>query len=158
MGFLSGALAAQDRISSPDADETIVIKANEAWEDETADVIHFRGDFQLESPDWTVTADQATLYGKLDDPETVILSGSPVYITIYSNENAGDIDVSGYANRIVYQKDPQSLRMEGKASLSRDDNTLSGSDIEYDISNDRVTASGAGGVRVQLDTTESSEP
>lgn len=154
MGFVTATEAVEDRISAPQPDETIVIKAREAWEAETPDVIHFRGDFQLESPEWTISADEATLHGKLDDPDTIILSGSPVRILIVSSQDANMTNIAGHANRMVYEKDQQMIRMQGEASLSRDDSTVSGNDIEYDISDDHYIASGSDGIRFKIDTSE----
>lgn len=142
---------AEERISGPSQDDTVIIKAREAWEDEAPDTVHFRGDFHLETHDWTVSADQATLYGKLDDPETVVLTGMPALITIHSAKSGRNRAVSGEAARIVYEKEPNRILMEGGARLSSDDSVLRGEEIEYRINDDRINAAGKSGVRIRIE-------
>ena len=146
----SASLGAVERITGFSPGDTVTIRAAEAWEDEKPDIIHFNGDFQLEARDWYLSADQATLYGKLDDPETVVLSGSPALIVVNSKVQGKSQAVTGEAARIVYQRDSNSIRMEGGASLTRDDNTMQGGEIEYDIENDRLRAGGDDGVHISL--------
>ena len=40
--------------------------------------------------------------------------------------------------------------MEGAASLTRDENTMYGGEIEYDIGEDRIRAGGDEGVRIKV--------
>jgi lipopolysaccharide transport protein LptA len=143
--------SAEERISGPSQDDTVIIKAREAWEDEAPDTVHFRGDFHLETQDWTVSADQATLYGKLDDPETVVLTGMPALITIHSAKSGQSRAVSGEATRIVYEKERNRILMEGGVRLSSDDSVLRGEEIEYRIDDDRINAAGKTGVRIRIE-------
>jgi lipopolysaccharide transport protein LptA len=144
--------AAAERISVPAEDDTVIIKAREAWEDETPDTVHFRGNFQLETRDWSVVADEATLHGKLDDPDSVILTGLPAMITIRASRSGQSRDVSGEAPRIIYTREQNSIRMEGGATLTTDESILSGDQIEYRIDEDRINARGDSGVRIRIDT------
>jgi lipopolysaccharide transport protein LptA len=144
--------SAEERISGPSQDDTVIIKARDAWEDEAPDTVHFRGDFHLETQDWTVSADQATLYGKLDDPETVVLTGMPALITIHSAKSGQNRTVSGEATRIVYEKERNRILMEGGVRLSSDDSVLRGEEIEYRIDDDRINAAGKTGVRIRIET------
>jgi len=144
--------AAEERIAGPSQDDTVIIKAREAWEDEAPDTVHFRGNFQLETLGWTVSADQATLYGKLDDPETVVLSGLPAMVTIHSTTSGQSRAVSGEAARIVYNKERNSIRMEGGATLTSNDRVLRSEVIEYQIDADRISAGGEAGVRIRIET------
>ena len=150
--LVSGGLHAQEGLSAPSTDETVTIKAEEAWEDETPDIIQFKGNFQLESREWQVTADQATLYGKLDDPDTVILTGAPAVIQIHSNSEGIIRSVSGEAMRITYERESNLIRMEGQATLSNDDSILRGNEIRYEIDGDQINAGGDEGVRISFDT------
>lgn len=145
--------SAEERISGPSQDDTVIIEAREAWEDETPDTVHFRGNFLLETRDWTVSADQATLYGKLDDPETVVLTGLPVMITIHATTSGQSRVVSGEAARIVYKKARNSIQMEGDARLSSNDSVLKGDEIEYRIDEDHINAGGKSGVQIRIDAT-----
>jgi lipopolysaccharide transport protein LptA len=58
--------------------------------------------------------------------------------------------INGEAERIVYQRDSNSIRMEGNASISRDRYTMSGGEIEYDIEKDHFRAGGDGGVHIEV--------
>ena len=143
-------LAAGERFSGFSSGDTVTIHSAEAWEDEEPDIIHFSGGFELKASDWYLSADLATLYGKLDDPETAVLTGSPAFILV-NTESQGRIQtITGEAERIVYQRETNSLRMEGAATLSRDDNTMRGGEIEYDIEQDRIRAGGDQGVHLNF--------
>ena len=142
--------AAGERLSGFSSGDTITIRSTEAWEDEEPDIIHFSGNFELKASDWYLSADLATLYGKLDDPETAVLTGSPAIILV-NTQSRGEIQtISGEAERIVYNRDTNSLRMEGAASLTREDNTMQGGEIEYDIEEDRIRAGGSEGVHIKV--------
>ena len=143
-------LPASERISGFSSGDTVTISSAEAWEDEKPDIIHFSGGFELKANDWYVTADLATLYGKLDDPETAVLFGAPAAIMV-NTESEGEIQtITGEAERITYHRDTNSLLMEGAASITRDDITMQGGNIEYDIEDDRISAGGEKGVRIKL--------
>jgi len=118
--------------------------------DEQDDIIHFEGGFELQAKDWYLSSDQATLYGKLDDPETVEITGSPALILVNSQIQGRYSVVNGAASRIVYQRDSNSIRLEGNATLSRDGHTMAGGEIEYDIKEDLLSAGGDGGVHIRV--------
>jgi len=143
-------LAADERLSGFSAGDTVNIRAAEAWESEEPNIIHFSGSFELKASDWYLSADLATLYGKLDDPETAILTGTPAFILV-NTESQGRIQtITGEADRIVYHRETNSLRMEGAASLTREDNTMHSGKIEYDIEQDRISAGGNEGVDITI--------
>lgn len=145
---LSPLLMAQDRIPGFSADDTLTIHSPEARMDELDDIVHFKGGFELRASDWSLTSDNATLYGKLDDPETVIITGSPASILVNTVKQGQTSVISGRADRIVYQRDSNSIRMEGNASITRDTHSMSGGEMEYDIDSDHLSAGGAEGVRI----------
>ncbi len=58
--------------------------------------------------------------------------------------------ISGQAERIVYQRNSNSIRMEGNASISRDTHSMNGGEIEYDIDSDHLSAGGTGGVHITI--------
>jgi len=143
-------LAADERLSGFSSGDTVNIRAAEAWESEEPNVIHFSGNFELKASDWYLSADLATLYGKLDDPETAMLTGSPAFILV-NTESEGRIQtITGQADRIVYHRETNSLRLEGAASITRDDNTMHSGKIEYDIEQDRIRAGGDEGVHIKV--------
>jgi len=143
-------LAVEDRFSGFSSEDTLTIRSPEARMDEEPDIIHFEGGFELRAEDWYLSSDHATLYGKLDDPETVVITGSPAQIQISTVSRGKTAMISGKAERIVYQRTTNSIRMEGDASLSRNEHTMSGGEIEYDIENDHLRAGGDGGVHIEV--------
>ncbi len=150
--------------------DTVSIVADNAWEGDEVDVIHFEGNFVLRAPDWYMSADTATVYGKLDNPNKVVLKGKPAKIFFLrdtgpnsgKNEQSGPRpkpatqtdpgfeDVQGSALHIEYLRASNKLKMTGSASLKRKDNQLSSEVIEYDIDADRYSASGDGGINIQV--------
>jgi lipopolysaccharide transport protein LptA len=146
--------AADERFALPTSGDTVTLRSDEAWEDERDDVIHFSGHFELKGSDWYLSGDQATLYGKLDDPETVILNGDPSMIRLMPETGGETKVISGTARRIVYQRDNNRLLMEGNASLTRDNNTMQSGDIEYDFENDSLRAGGSEGVEIKFSAEE----
>jgi lipopolysaccharide transport protein LptA len=143
-------LPASERPSGFSVGDTISIQAENAWEDVAPDTLHFSGNFELKAQDWYLSADQATLYGNLDDPETAILTGSPANIMLETVSDDRIETITGTAARIVYQRLSNSIRLVGEASLSRAGQTMHSEEIEYDIDQDRILAGGSQGVRIRV--------
>ena len=143
-------LAADERLSGFSSGDTVNIRAAEAWESEEPNVIHFSGNFELKASDWYLSADLATLYGKLDDPETAMLTGTPAFILVNTVSEGRVQTITGEADRIVYHRETNSLRLEGAASITRDDSTMHSGKIEYDIEQDRIRAGGDEGVHIMV--------
>jgi lipopolysaccharide transport protein LptA len=137
------------------SDDTITITAERGWEGDEADVIHFSGNFELHAPDWSMAGDTAVVYGKLDNPDRVVVEGSPARVSFLRNEdeNPDDVDeqerVDGVANFVEYLRATDKLTMRGAANLIRKDSTLTSQIIEYDVETDRYSASGEGGINIQ---------
>ncbi|RLA46813.1 MAG: hypothetical protein DRQ97_07065 [Gammaproteobacteria bacterium] len=138
------------------SDDTVTITAQRAWEDSEADITHFSGRFELRAPDWHVSADSAVVYGKLDDPDSLVVEGKPAKIFIFrdTEQSADSSDskpnVEGVASKIEYLRTTNKLKMRGAAVLRREDNTLASEIIEYDIDEDSYSASGEGGINIQF--------
>jgi len=144
------AISAGERLSGFSAGDNISIQADNAWEDVLPDTIHFSGRFELKAHDWYLSADQATLYGNLDDPETAILTGSPANIQLETGSDDRIEIIRGQADRIVYQRATNSISLLGGASLSRDGQTMHSEHIAYDIDKDRIQASGDDGIQIRI--------
>ncbi len=144
------ALAAGERLSGFSVGDTISIRAENAWEDVAPDTIQFSGNFELKARDWYLSADQATLYGNLDDPETAILTGSPANIQLETVSGDRIETITGVAERIVYQRATNRISLVGGASLSRAGQTMQSEEIEYDIDRDLILAGGSQGVRIRV--------
>ena len=142
--------AADKRLNVFSADETLTIRSAEARMDERPNIIHFAGGFELRAEDWYLSSDNATLYGKLDDPETVVLSGSPAIILLNTVYEGKATTINGEAEQITYQRNSNSIRMEGNASISRDQHTMRGNEMEYSIENDHVSAGGTNGIQITV--------
>jgi len=148
--WASLALSAGERLSGFSAGDTVSIQAENAWEDEAPNTIHFSGQFELRARDWSLSADQATLYGNLDDPETAILTGSPANIQLKTVSDGEIETIMGKAARIVYQRSTNSIKLEGEASLSIAGQIMQSEEIEYDIDQDRIQAGGNQGVQIRV--------
>jgi len=146
--FAGLAMSDGERLSGFSAGDTVSIRAEKAWEDVAPNTIHFSGHFELKAQDWYLSADQATLYGDLDDPETAILTGSPARIQLETVSHGRLEIITGKAARIVYRRVTNSISLEGGASLSRAGQTMQSEEIEYDIDQDRIHAGGSQGVHI----------
>lgn len=143
-------LQANERISGFSSGETVTIHSAQAWEDEEPGIIHFSGGFELKANDWHLVAEQATLYGKLDDPDRVMLTGTPALIRVNTDMSGIAHFVTGQATQIFYYRDSNSIQLKGTASLSRSDTTMQGGEIAYDIERDHLKAGGQDGVHIKL--------
>jgi lipopolysaccharide transport protein LptA len=103
-----------------------------------------------------MAGDTAVVYGKLDNPDRVVVEGNPARISFLRAENensAGDDaeeQINGSANILEYLRATDTLIMRGAASLARKDNTVAGEIIEYNVDTDRYAAGGRGGINVQF--------
>jgi len=149
-GFAPALLAAEERITGFSSGDTLTIRSFDARMDEDPNIFHFGGGFELRAEDWYLSSDHATLYGKLDDPETVVISGSPAQILINTISNGEISTINGQAEHIIYQRHSNSIRMEGSAFISRDEHSISGGEIKYDIENDHLSAGGDGGIYIEV--------
>jgi lipopolysaccharide transport protein LptA len=142
--------ASAERLPDFSPDETVFIRADKAWEDPEPDIVHFSGDFELKAHDWHLYADRATLYGNLEDPETVLLEGSParVWVTVTSGDKQAIVE--GEASSIEYRRALNTVRMTGDAMLVKADNIMRSNEIEYDIEADRFSAGGDQGVQFSV--------
>lgn len=137
------------------SDDTVTITAQRAWEGEEPDVIHFQGEFELHAPDWSMAGDTAVVYGKLDDPDKVIVEGSPATVSFLRDrdDNTGAADaeeqIDGEAAVVEYYRATDKLLMRGAARLVRKDSKLTSERIEYDVESDRYAAGGEGGINIE---------
>ena len=51
-----------------DAQDTVVVTADQAWESDTEEVLNFKGNFQLNAPHYFVSSNPAELHGDTDRP------------------------------------------------------------------------------------------
>lgn len=148
--------SASEAIEAPDLDagETMVIRADQAWEtrqvpeDGGPEVrsLHFKGNFQLDAPDWFIRADSATLFGAVDDPKSIAVIGKPARVWMVDENGATEVDAT--AGNIEYFRHNDRLKLQGDAVLEEQRNTLRSSSIDYDLNERRLVATGKGGVQI----------
>ncbi len=138
------------------SNDTITVTADKAWEGDEADVTHFSGQFELRAPDWSLSADTAVVYGKLDNPDRIVVKGKPASISFLRDADDTSVTtdsrerVDGTASVLEYFRATDKLVMRGAAKLTRKDSTLLSEVIEYDADTDRYSASGEGGINIQF--------
>ena len=143
-------------IEAPGLDdgETMVIRAEQAWETrETLSdgskgprSLHFKGNFRLDGPDWFIRADNATLLGDVDDPKSIKVTGNPARVWMLDETGAREVDAK--ATEIEYFRHNDRLKLKGNALLEEQRNTLRSSSIDYDLNERRLVATGKGGVEI----------
>ncbi len=57
--------------------DTISIRADEAIEDEQPGILHLKGHFLMQSSEWHLSSEMATVYGSPNNPDKIYLEGSP---------------------------------------------------------------------------------
>jgi lipopolysaccharide transport protein LptA len=153
-GFIvlaTSAQAAPDFDDSLDNDDTVSLRSDEAWEDTEPDLIHFRGHFELRANEWRFMADRATLHGRLDRPDTVVLSGSPARFELIPATGSRTSSMEGSAALIEYQREPNIIRMSGGAVLASGEHIMRSEEIEYEVDTDQFRAGGIEGVQFQAE-------
>jgi len=141
---------AADVFRLPD-DATIIVAADESWEDVDQDIVHFRGNIEIRTPGWTLMADRVTVYGKLEDAERIVADGSPVHFA-YSNSAAnGDGHMEGEGLHLEYVSDSALLSLSGNAVLTGDRKIMRSSEIRYDLERQNFEASGPEGVHITIE-------
>ena len=144
----NGAAADVPRLAN---DSTIIISADESWEDANEDTIHFRGNFELRTPGWAVMAEEATVYGQLDDPKRVVAEGSPVRFIYQKSAAEPGTATYGEGEHLQYDREKELLSLSGNAKLTNGENVMQSSQIRYDLEQQRLEAGGPEGVRITLD-------
>lgn len=129
------------------AERPIVVRADSASNDPEANVTTFRGHFELQGTDWPMQADQATVYGPLEDPQRVLVVGNPARIWV--RRKGIDRDVAAQADEIEYTRGLDVMRLSGNARIVESDrHVLEGDHFEYDLKANRVKQGGP--VRISI--------
>ncbi|MFV2089616.1 MAG: LptA/OstA family protein [Pseudomonadales bacterium] len=128
--------------------ETIIIRADRAWEEEDdREVLHFKGDFELIAPDWQLNADEADLFGPMDDPDRILARGAPAVVLIVSDEET----IRGEGDEIEYLREADVLTLRGNAELKGEKLFMKSNEIVYDVGTERLKSSGDQGVEMILE-------
>ena len=130
--------------------DMISISADEASEDEQPGILHFNGNFLMQSTDWQLTSEEATVYGSPDKPDRVYLEGSPARFLINGNDLKNQGQIKATARVVEYLRDDNVLTLSGGATLMLDDEVIRSNHIEYDINTNRYRAGGIEGVLIEV--------
>ncbi len=132
--------------SRGDAD-SVILRADEAWEDAGQKATHLRGGVDVHASDWAVSADSASLYGDLEDPRLIVVEGTPARLLVLTSDGEDPIEAEG--RHIEYRRAEDLIRITQGATLVTGSQTLRGNSVEYAIRTKRVTAGGGGRIRVE---------
>ncbi len=138
-------------ISPLSDDSVIIVSADESWEDAQQNIIYFRGNFEIQMPNWTLTADLATVYGKLNDPKRVVADGSPVHFSYQHSEDGRPSITKGEGQHLEYEKEHNLLKLSGDARIATDHRLIQSSEIQYDLETQKLEAGGAEGVHITIE-------
>jgi len=130
--------------------EMISIAADEASEGEQPGILHFNGHFVMQSSDWHLTSEQATVYGRPDKPDRVLLEGTPARFLVRRTDRTDQRQVEGTAPVVEYLREVNLLVLSGGATLVFGDEVVRSAQIAYDISANRFQASGTDGVEIEV--------
>ena len=133
-----------------DAFDMVSINADEAREDEQPGILHFSGNFRMQSSDWHLTSEAATIYGSPDKPDRVFLRGSPARFLVNQTDRNKQGRIEGTALEVEYLREMNLLMLTGGATLILGDEIIRSSYIEYDISTNRYRAGGTDGVLIEV--------
>jgi len=128
--------------------ETIIIRADRAWEEEGGnEVLHFKGNFELIAPEWELEADEADLFGPMDDPDRILARGAPAVVLIVSDGET----IRGEGSQIEYLRETDVLILRGNAELKGEKLFMKSREIVYDVGTERLKSSGNDGVEMILE-------
>jgi lipopolysaccharide transport protein LptA len=130
------------------SEDMVAIHADQAWEDIEPDTVHFSGHFEMRVRDMVLHADRASVYGKLDNPDRLVMEGSPTHLSLSQTQGDRVETVQAQAKQIIFERGSGLMRLNGDARLAQGDNVLFSEHIEYDIRNDRFQTLGHTGVEI----------
>ncbi len=149
IALTTGQHAVADMLQLSD-DTTIVVSADESWEEQEGNILHFQGNFEIRTTNWAVSADQAIVYGRLDDPERVVADGSPVRFVFENIQSGNHALTEAEGEHLEYKKDLGILKLSGNAKLTDDRRLMQSSEIRYDLEQQKLQAGGPEGVHVTI--------
>jgi len=126
------------------------ISAEEAREDEQPGVLHFKGNFRMQSADWQLTSTSATVFGSPNRPDRVYLEGSPSRFLVVRHDQTDQGPIEAVATVVEYRRVANNLILSGGATLKLGDELIRSENIEYDIGSNRYRAGGADGVVIEV--------
>jgi lipopolysaccharide transport protein LptA len=129
-----------------DLKDTVIARAQEAWESDNGDVMFIRGDLQLRGSHWRIHADTARVEGKLGDPARVSVDGNPARIIVTSDDQAQPLE--GRSQHLDFDPRAKLMHLEGAATIVKGQDSISSESIRYSLDNKVFEAGTHGRVRV----------
>ena len=130
--------------------ETINISADEAFEDIQPGIMHFKGNFLMQSRQWKLESAQATVFGQPDRLDKVLLGGSPARFFITRDDGDELSTVEAEAPAMEYLRSTNVLTLTGGAMLKLDGEVIRSKMIKYDTETNRYWAGGVDGVMIEV--------
>lgn len=129
------------------SERPIVVRADSVANDPEQNTTRLQGHFSIEGSDWPMQADEAMVYGPLENPSRVLIVGKPARIWV--KNNGIDRDVMAEADEIEYTRGLEILRLRGNALLVQGGRrSLAGEYFEYDLKTEKVSQGGP--VRISI--------
>ncbi len=126
--------------------DTVIARAQEAWESDNGDTIFIRGDLQLRGSRWHIYADTARVEGKLGDPARVVVDGSPARIVV--RHDATGQPLEGRSRHLEFNPRTKFMRLDGAATVVRGQDSISSESIRYSLERNTFEAGSHGRVKV----------
>ncbi len=140
-----GALADQVKPLS-DLKDTVIARAQEAWESDNGDVMFIRGDLQLRGSRWRIHADTARVEGKLGDPARVVVDGNPARIIVTSDDHSEPLE--GRSQHLDFDPRAKLMHLDGAAMIVKGQDSISSESIRYSLDHKTFEAGTHGRVKV----------
>jgi len=142
----SGMAAAESIDVGRSGAQTIIARAERAWQSEAGDVMHFKGALELRGEHWRVNADSALIEGQLEDPERVIVEGAPARIIVGAIDDPEPVE--GLSQHLEFEPRNQVVRLEGAATIVKGEQSISSESIRYSLERNTFAAGSRGRVKV----------
>ena len=127
-------------------DDAIIVRARKAHEAENGSVMFLQGGLELRAPEWRIDANRGEIFGKLEDPDRIVVDGDPARISV-SRSDDGEI-FDGRGQHIEFEPNGRTVKLEGEAVVVKGRQSIRSPSIEYALDEDKFSAGEDGRVRV----------
>lgn len=129
-----------------DLKDTVVARAQEAWESDNGEIMFIRGDLQLRGSHWRIHADTARVEGKLGSPARVVVDGNPARIIVTGDDATQTLE--GRSQHLDFDPRAKLMRLEGAAMIVKGQESISSESIRYSLDRKTFEAGTHGRVKV----------
>lgn len=140
MALLWPLLATAEQFALP-VDRPIVVRADSAANDPDANITTFRGHFELQGADWPMQADAAIIYGPVENPERIVVTGTPA--KLWLARKGVERAIAAQAEHIEYVPGQALVRLQGNARLVEEGRrVMEGDQFEFNLDTRKLTQKG----------------